>query len=353
MVRSSVAGMVVRAGVIAVVASVGVGWMAAAGPAAGMLAAPQVMAGHRSQVIDNRGPQAAGARPAGREWASFAYDPGLHELVLFGGDNGRKVLGDTWTWAHGRWTQRHPEASPSPRTGAAMTYDAATGQLLLFGGSRLIGTGGGFNGGTWVWTGQDWRRLRTATSPAARHNADIIYDAATQNVVMFGGYDGRYLGDTWTWDGTTWTQQHPPTAPAPRDTGSFVFDAATGTGLVYGGFDGFNRFTDTWTWNNAWTRQNPASTPADPTFAWMAGYDAVTEQVLLFGKNGGQTWAWNGATWTRQFPDLSPPSRANGSMADNTATSRLMLFGGQSAGNPSRYLNDLWAWNGATWQRYG
>jgi hypothetical protein len=34
-----------------------------------------------------------------------------------------------------------------------MVYDAATRQLLLFGGSRLIGTAGGFYGDTWIWTG--------------------------------------------------------------------------------------------------------------------------------------------------------------------------------------------------------
>jgi hypothetical protein len=126
-----------------------------------------------------------------------------------------------------------------------MAYDAATGQLLLFGGSSLIGIAGGFHGDTWTWTGHTWRKLHPATSPPARHNADMIYDAATGNVVLFGGYDGHYLGDTWTWNGRTWTEQATPTAPAPRDTGSFIFDAATGTGILYGGFNGVAAFTDT------------------------------------------------------------------------------------------------------------
>ncbi len=210
----------------------------------------------------------AAAQPAGREWASFAYDPALHEVVLFGGDNGRTVLGDTWVHVHRGWVRQHPAHSPSPRTGAAMVYDGATGQLLLFGGSALIGTGGGFFGGTWAWNGRDWRKLHPATSPPARHNADMIYDAVNQNVALFGGYDGSYLGDTWIWDGTTWTLHIVPPAPAemrepsPRDTGSFVFDAATGTGVLFGGFDGATGFTDTWTWTGGiWTLQNPATSP--------------------------------------------------------------------------------------------
>jgi hypothetical protein len=325
-VTSSLAAKAVRAGLVAALVGITAGWATAA--------------------------PAAVARPAGREWASFAYDPVLHEMVLFGGDNGSAVFGTTWTYHHGVWTRWLPRRSPSPRTGAAMVYDAATGQLLLFGGSRLIGTRGGFYGGTWMWTGRYWRLLRPATSPPARHNADMIYDAATQNVVMFGGYDGHYLGDTWTWNGTTWTQQHPASAPAPRDTGSFVFDPAAGTGVLYGGYDGSTAFTDTWIWNGTWTRVHPATSPANPTYAWMAAYDPVTQQVVLFGGNDGETWAWNGLTWTRQFPDTTPPPVANGSMADNTGSSRVLLIGGQSVQNNANYLNDLWAWDGATWQRW-
>jgi hypothetical protein len=302
----------------------------------------------------NPGLQAADTGPAAREWASFAYDPALHELVLFGGDNGSTVFGDTWTRTDGTWTRQHPSQSPSPRTGAAMVYDAATNQLLLFGGSRLIGTGGGFYGSTWVWTGHDWCQLHPATSPPARHNADMIYDAATQNVVLFGGYDGHYLGDTWTWNGATWTQQHPPIAPAARDTGSFVFDAATGTGVVFGGFNGVTEFLDTWTWNGTtWTQQHPATSPGN-IVAWMAAYDAVTQQVLIFGGNGTQaTWAWNGTTWTQLFPDTSPPPRSNGSATDDTATNQVVLFGGVYGEQPATYYKDLWAWNGAIWQRVG
>ena len=329
----SVAGKMARFGLAALLAGAGAGLIGTGGPTA-LASAP--------------------ASPAGREWASFSYDPAQSQVVLFGGDNGSKALGDTWIHVHRGWVRQHPAHSPSPRTGAAMVYDGATGQLLLFGGSKLIGTGGGFLGDTWIWTGRDWRRLHPATSPPARHNADVIYDAATQNVVLFGGYDGRYLGDTWTWDGATWTEQHSMplgTTPLPRDTGSFVYDAATGTGVLYGGFDGTQAFVDTWTWNGTWTRQTPATSPADPTYAWMAAYDAVTQQVLLFGEDDGQTWAWNGVTWTRQFPDTSPPPRGIGSMTDDTATDRVLLFGGAAFFGRPATARGLWSWDGVDWAR--
>jgi hypothetical protein len=108
--------------------------------------------------------------------------------------------------------------------------------------------------------------------------------------------------------------------------------------------------TDTWTWIGTWTRQNPAASPTDPACAWMAGYDAVTQQVLIFGGYGGETWTWNGVTWSQQFPDTTPPGRANGSMTDDTATSHLLLFGGQISQSQA-VSSDLWAWNGANWQQ--
>src|SRR5580658_2303596 len=68
-------------------------------------------------------------------------------------------------------------------------------------------------------------------------------------------------------------------------------------------------------------------------------------QVLIFGGNGTQaTWAWNGITRTRLFPDMAPPPRSNGSATDDTATSKVVLFGGGSAGHPATYLDGTWLW---------
>jgi hypothetical protein len=36
----------------------------------------------------------------------------------------------------------------------------------------------------------------------------MIYDSASREVVLFGGYDGSYLNDTWAWNGTGWTELH-------------------------------------------------------------------------------------------------------------------------------------------------
>ena len=93
-----------------------------------------------------------------------------------------------------------------------MAYDAATGQVVLFGG-----TNGSNLGDTWTYNGTTWTQQSPATSPSARSESTMAYDAATGQVVLFGGNNGSgYLNDTWTYNGTTWTQQSPATRPSAR-----------------------------------------------------------------------------------------------------------------------------------------
>lgn len=296
--------------------------------------------------------------PPGRQWPSFAYDPARNELVLFGGNSGNTVYGDTWTWKRDAWTEQEPAHSPSARTGAAMVYDPATSQLLLFGGSTS--SEAPFKGDTWLWTGRTWRQLHPATSPSARHNADMIYDAATQSVLLFGGYDGHYLGDTWSWDGTTWTQLSPATSPSPRDSESLVYDPATQTAIMYGGFSSSTgRLSDTWSWDGTtWTQLSPATSLGVVTTAWQGAYDAASGQLLLFGGDPGNgnppqnlTWTWTGATWTQLSPAKSPRGRVYASLTYDSLNQQVMLFGGASNGTETSHPTTTWAWNGTTWSR--
>jgi hypothetical protein len=69
--------------------------------------------------------------------------------------------------------------------------------------------------------------------------------------------------------------------------------------------------------------------------------------VVLFGgtaRHGplGDTWTWDGSTWTKQAPATSPPAREFASMAYDPATGNLVLFGGDNAG--PRSFNDTWTW---------
>ena len=101
-----------------------------------------------------------------------------------------------------------------------------------------------------------------------------------------------------------------------------------------------------------WEQLSPVTSPSARILASMA-YDSGTGQLVLFGGNDngdilGDTWTWNGTTWTKQSPATSPSDRYDAPMAYDTATGQLVLFGGTLATSPPE-SNDTWTWNGTTW----
>jgi hypothetical protein len=77
--------------------------------------------------------------------------------------------------------------------------------------------------------------------------------------------------------------------------------------------------------------------------------DAASHQVMLFGGVGnyGNTWLWDGSTWTLAHPAVSPAGRFGASAAYDPETRTVLLFGGRlEAGTP---VHDTWEWNGTTW----
>jgi len=61
------------------------------------------------------------------------------------------------------WSPQHPAVSPPARSGAAMAYDAASGDLLLFGGT---GANGQLLSDTWEFNGSSWTQMNQGGMPA-------------------------------------------------------------------------------------------------------------------------------------------------------------------------------------------
>jgi hypothetical protein len=147
----------------------------------------------------------------------------------------------------------------------------------------------------------------------------MAYDRATRTMLLFGGQSGGYLGDTWSWNGTTWTRLSPPASP-PVDGGwSMAYDPATATVLLFGGVR---------------SDRTPAS--------------AMSPVTAL-----GDTWSWNGTTWTKLSPATSPTARYGASMAYDPATKAMLLYGNAFDPNPvpagEEYdgkFNDTWTLKG-------
>src|SRR5439155_1474136 len=118
----------------------------------------------------------------------------------------------------------------------------------------------------------DWAAVTIATPPA-RFQAGMAYDAARRRVVLFAGGGSSFLADTWEFEGatSTWSKILPATSPPARSFHAMTYDAVRGRVLLFGGIG-------------------------------VAG-----------GAGGtlGDTWEFDGTTWTERTPATSPPLRSD------------------------------------------
>ena len=243
--------------------------------------------------------------PSARTGAAMVYDPASQQLLLFGGGatTGTGFSNETWTWNGTTWTLLHPSTSPPAREDTDLVYDGATKTVLLFAGWH-----GSYWDDTWSWNGTTWTQLSPGTSPSGRDSDALVYDAATQQVILFGGFRGSGYtpGDTWSWNGTTWTELSPATSPG-IDVFAWqaAYDAASKQVILFGGDQGGGTFgNSTWTWTGTtWNKLSPAASPAVRAFGTMT-YDAADQRVVLFAgsENALKVFpttisGWNGSTW--------------------------------------------------------
>lgn len=288
------------------------------------------------------------ASPPPRDSAALAYDAVRDEAVLFGGYGGG-VRDDTWVWDGETWIERAPATRPAGRNSAAMAYDATREEVVLFGGIDNATN----RNDTWTWNGQDWVERTAATAPLPRSASAAAFDERDDRVVLFGGSSANLdRSDTWLWDGETWASPDPPT-PEARFGAGMAYDATRAEVLLYGGSVDQGLADDTWTWDGEWRREEPASNPGRRQYPAMV-YDARRGEVVLFGGWGpgatelGDTWVWDGQTWEERTPLLSPPARHNHVMAYDAARRKVVLFGGSNR-DLGLVFNDTWTWNGAEW----
>ena len=100
----------------------------------------------------------------------MAYDQDSNVVVMFGGFGTGSHLADTWaldmkTMA---WKNMQPVVAPSARAAATMVYDHATKQMILFGG---FGLGHSISSNeTWSYKYPDnqWAEIQTNGAPSER-----------------------------------------------------------------------------------------------------------------------------------------------------------------------------------------
>lgn len=200
-----------------------------------------------------------------------------------------------------------------------------------------------------------WRRA--AVAPAARIRAGTIYDAARARLVMFGGFgqsiSDRY-NDTWEWSGSGWMEVTPDVSPSARLGFSMAFDTGSRRVVVFGGTNlgTLNALNDTWEWDGAtWRRATPLLSPPARTSAAMT-WDPIRKRLVLFGGSSsvvarfGDTWVWDGATWL-QVASSGPAARTGAHLVYDASRGAAVLHGGTDAGGVA--LRDVWLFDGAQW----
>ena len=248
------------------------------------------------------------------------------------------------------WMQVDSLSNPGGGAYPAYAYDPTDNITMMFGG----GDGTNFQTLTWTFSSTGMWRRAIITAPSGRWKACMAYDTATSSFVMFGGYDGtNSLSDTWTYASGAWTQQSPTTVPEAREGCMMAYDAATSQVVMFGGYDsGTGHYLgDTWTWNGTTWTQVTGTGPGARMDGGMA-YDTPRSDVVLFaGYNGsylGDTWTFNG-TWTQKAPAHSPAARRGMGMAYDSTLHEVIITGGlESTGDAS----DIWMYDGTgvDWQ---
>jgi hypothetical protein len=321
-------------------------------------------------------------QPAGRALAAMTYDASDGYVLLFGGVNlssgTAPVIGDTWTYQDGVWTNitSAQTSSPSARYAAAIAYDAADGYVVLFGG--LIYSTQTYLGDTWTFSAGHWKNITSTagTAPSPRWRANMAYDASDGYVLLYGGTPSTGpASDTWKFKGGSWsslTSSVTGTPPALFRT-SMVYDVADSEVVLFGGCNSaVNAFgscpgNSTWTYHNlVWTNATPTVSPGDRGYELMA-YDPVLSSVVLFGGNGqlalnsgtqglsmdNDTWLFAGGNWTNISARVSgdPGHIAYGSMVYDQNGSYIVLFGGWNDASSVPMRDSTWTFGPAfdTW----
>ncbi len=239
-------------------------------------------------------------------------------LVVFDGSSTAQVAS---TYFHSNSLPRRSEH--------ALVYDAASQQVLMLGGAP--------EGSFMAWTGQAWNPI-PGPAPTSRRGAAMVCDRARSRVVLFGGWDdntGSYPSDVWEWDGQSWSQHVTP-GPVGRQGHAMAYDSNRGRTVLFGGRGSMGLLGDTWEWTGIqWMPRFAPVNPSVRSDAAMA-FDVARGAVVMFGgyAAGGetnQTWFWNGSNWSSAGVFGVVPGRRGASMVFDPQWQTCVVLGGTTS----------------------
>lgn len=209
-----------------------------------------------------------------------------------------------------------------------------------------------------------------ASSPSARYETRMAYDASTHRAILFGGLTATdtgtkqpyYLSDTWQWNGIRWVQLFPAHSPSGRAGEMMVYDSIRDHIVIFGGRSSTADLADTWYFNGIdWVE---LTTPNTPPARFLAGgaYDSARDRIVMFGGMQSttttigtstttttapvyDTWEFDGTTWKKiggEGPHVGKPM-----LVYDEARNQVLLVGIDDKGATLMYAYDASAavWN--------
>ncbi|MCA8954298.1 MAG: hypothetical protein KDE27_32620 [Planctomycetes bacterium] len=281
------------------------------------------------------------------------YDPTRDRIVALGAN------GEIVEWDHRRWYQRPLALFGGAPYGGRLVYDSR--------GNRIVSVQVTFDfmpntaiarTATMLWDSHRWQTLQPAASPPPRVGHGLAFDAARDEVVLFGGLPyspSQSLDDTWVFDGTNWQQRQPAFPPWHRYGAGMSYDPVRARTVLFGGvsFPSYLRLHDTVEWDGTnWISLQPTSMPTPSADLGLAmAFDPARNRTVLVGESAtgawDDIWEYDGVTWTAvPTPAPAPRERTGATLVFDGGSGECVLLGGTAQ---PRAPTDTWSWNGSRW----
>ena len=239
----------------------------------------------------------------------MAWDPTRRVFVLHGGrDRNWDLRPEAWEWSPNshewRLVSDASRQNPGARISHAMVWDAARERMILFGGTDLDR----YFDDTWAFDGSacQWVRLDTTRNPPPRSQHGMVHDPATDQVIVFGGRgtNQERLHDTWllNLDTLEWTQ-HASTDAAPhpraRDHVQMARDSLSGIIVMRGSSLGEGLANETWHFDahaRSWSLAETDQEPQGMDHGFLCSVERLGG-LLLFGFHSSWFGMYSPQTW--------------------------------------------------------
>jgi len=278
----------------------------------------------------------------------LTYDSQNNRVILVGADDKNATKMYRYDAQAKSWTQITTTTVPSCATDAQMVYEAYDNKIVLVGG---VCSDSAIDGDTWEYDGNDWAKVSNAADPDRRAAEALAYDPIRQATVMFGGTlaFGNPTGQTVVYQNHVWAT--PPDAnvsPAPRSLFVFASNPDDKSIYLFGGQNDNGLPPEFWKYQNGdWTRLSMDKAPTIcPTP--NGAYDTDRKKLVVVCSDS-TTFEFDGTTWADVTPSKTKPTlRGFSSMVYDQTLKKTVLFGGFTEVN---YIDETWTWDGTTWAR--